>query len=83
MEKLANQITLPKEAILRKIFRIRGEKVMMDSDLAGLYGVSTKALKQTVKRNLERFPEDFMFTTTKEEYDSLRSQIETLKRRGG
>lgn len=66
--------------ILNKIYFIRGEKVMLDSDLAELYGVLTKNLNKAVKRNLARFPEDFMFQLTKEEYDSLRFQFGTLKR---
>jgi len=55
-------------------------KVMLDEDLAELYGVETKVLKQAVRRNIERFPQDFMFELTKEEYQALRSQIATLKR---
>jgi len=62
-----------------RIFLIRGQKVMLDSDLAELYGVENRALNQAVKRNVERFPEDFMFQLTSEEYESLRSQFVTLK----
>lgn len=58
---------------------VRGQKVMLDSDLAMLYGVETRALNQAVKRNLRRFPDDFMFQFTKVEWDSLRSQIVTLE----
>ena len=58
---------------------IRGQKVMFDSDLAMLYGVETRILNQAVKRNITRFPDDFMFQVTKEEWNSLRSQIVTLK----
>ena len=58
---------------------IRGQKVMMDRDLAGLYGVSTKRLNEQVKRNLKRFPGDFMFQLTWEESKFLRSQFATLK----
>lgn len=65
--------------IQNKIYEIRGIKVMLDSDLAALYEMETKVLKQAVKRNLNRFPEDFMFVLTKAEYNSLRSQIVTLK----
>jgi hypothetical protein len=59
------------------IYMIRGQKVMLDSDLARLYGVETKALKQAVNRNIERFPEDFMFELTKDELENWRSQIVT------
>jgi phage regulator Rha-like protein len=65
--------------ILEKIYEIRGIKVMLDSDLAALYEMDTKVLKQSVRRNLNRFPSDFMFELTKGEYESLRSQIVTLK----
>ncbi|MCR4303074.1 MAG: ORF6N domain-containing protein [Gallionella sp.] len=67
------------ESIETKILTIRGQKVMLDADLAELYGVEIRALNQAVKRNAERFPEDFMFQMTAEEYESLRSQIVTLK----
>ena len=59
------------------IFIIRGQKVMLDSDLAELYGVETKVLNQSIKRNLRRFPEDFMFQISSEEHESLRSQFVT------
>ncbi|MGB3082813.1 MAG: ORF6N domain-containing protein, partial [Candidatus Omnitrophota bacterium] len=59
-----------------------GKKVMLDVDLARLYGIPTKSLNLAVKRNLSRFPEDFMFQLNKEEYDSLRFQFETSKRGG-
>jgi hypothetical protein len=59
---------------------LRDEKVILDSDLAALYDVETKVLKQAVRRNIKRFPSDFMFELTKAEYDSLRSQFVTLKR---
>ncbi|MDO9263754.1 MAG: ORF6N domain-containing protein [Desulfosalsimonadaceae bacterium] len=68
------------EAITARIYFIRGTRVMLDRDLAELYGVETKSLKQAVRRNMERFPSDFMFELSKEESDSLRSQIVTLKR---
>jgi len=70
---------IPIEVIERKIYLIRSQKVMLDSDLAELYGVPVKALNQAVKRNFSRFPEDFMFQLTKGENESLRSQIVTLK----
>jgi phage regulator Rha-like protein len=62
-----------------RIFLIRGQKVMLDADLAELYGVELRALNQAVKRNADRFPEDFMFQLTAEEFSALRSQIVTLK----
>ena len=65
--------------IRSQIFTIRGVQVMIDRDLARLYGVETRALNQAVKRNIERFPERFMFQLTKEEFESLRSQNVTLK----
>ncbi len=68
------------EEIISKIYYIRGQKVMLDKDLAELYSVETKALNQAVKRNLSRFPSDFMFQLSKDEDNSLRSQNVTLKR---
>ena len=65
--------------IERRIYLIRGQKVMLDSDLAELYGVSTSSLNQAVRRNIERFPEDFAFQLTREEYEPLRSQSVILK----
>jgi len=69
--------TIPDENIINKIYLVRGQKVMLDMDLAELYGVETKVLKQAVKRNIERFPEDFMFEITSKEFQNLRSQIVT------
>jgi len=71
---------VPIELIASKIYLIRNTKVMLDSDLAELYGVETKVLKQAVRRNIGRFPADFMFELTKGENQSLRSQNVTLKR---
>ena len=71
---------IPIERIESKILVIRGQKVLLDSDLAELYRVDTGQLKRQVRRNLDRFPDDFMFELTKEEYDSLRCQFGTLKR---
>lgn len=71
---------IPVERVSSKIYLIRSEKVLLDFDLAELYGVETKQLKRAVRRNIERFPLDFMFPLTKDEYNSLRSQIGTLKR---
>src|SRR5689334_4597599 len=64
-------------SIQNRIYEIRGERVMLDFDLAVLYEVETRALNQAVKRNIKRFPRDFMFQLTKEEFESLRFQIET------
>ena len=70
------------EVIKNKIHEIRGHKVMLDFDLAELYNIENKALKQAVRRNINRFPDDFMFELTKVEYNSLRSQIVTLENTG-
>ncbi|MBU0701537.1 ORF6N domain-containing protein [bacterium] len=70
------------ERIEDRIILIRGQKVILDSDLAELYGVPTKSLNLSVKRNLGRFPEDFMFQLSEEEYETLRFQFETSKRGG-
>ena len=75
-----NSAIVPIERITAKIFLIRNEKVLLESDLAELYGVEVKMLKRSVKRNINRFPIDFMFSLTKEEYRSLRYQFGTLKR---
>ena len=68
-------IIVKQDIIEKKIYLIRGTNVMLDKDLAELYGVETRVLIQAVKRNIERFPEDFMFQLTKEEFENLRSQI--------
>ena len=70
----------PAAHIEQAIFIIRGQKVILDRDLAALYGVETRVLKQAVRRNIKRFPKDFMFELTKEENRLLRSQNVTLKR---
>jgi hypothetical protein len=70
---------VPQEIIESKILLLRGKKVMLDRDLGVLYGVETKALKQAVKRNLKRFPDDFMFELTQEEFNDWRSQFVTSK----
>ena len=75
-------VSIPIKSIVNKIISLRGEKVLLDRDLAELYGVETKLLKRAVRRNLHRFPSDFMFELTREEYNSLRSQFGTLKRGG-
>ena len=71
---------IPAEQIEQAILLVRGQKVMLDRDLAGLYGVTTGNLNKAVKRNLDRFPADFMFQLTSEEYESLRFQFGILKR---
>lgn len=78
MEK-ATLTTLPDEVLLNKIYMIRGQKVMLDRDLAELYGVETKRLKEQVKRNIERFPSHYMFELSQQENEILRSQIATLR----
>jgi hypothetical protein len=74
---MSEENLIPIERIEQKIYVIRGERVMLDSDLAKIYGVTTKVFNQAVKRNLKRFPEDFMFQLTAEEFENLRSQIVT------
>src|SRR3990172_3230293 len=83
-DDLKSQIAISKpplraEDIFQRIHTIRGHRVMLDADLAELYGVSTGALNQAIKRKAERFPEDFMFRLSQEESDSLRSQTVILK----
>lgn len=75
------QIFPKPENLASLVLSIRGEKVLLDADLADLYGVETKALNQAVKRNLERFPADFMFQLAPEEWERMRSQIVTSSRR--
>jgi hypothetical protein len=77
MPKEELQVLMAEQKILNKIYAIRGEKVMLDQDLAEMYGVETKVFNQSVKRNLERFPKDFMFRLTDKEWQNLRSQIVT------
>ena len=67
------------QTIQSKIYEIRGQRVMLDFDLAAMYGVETRRLNEQVKRNIERFPEDFMFQLTKGEFEILKSQIAILK----
>jgi phage regulator Rha-like protein len=72
------------QSIDKRIFFLRGSRVMLDSDISGLYGVQTKVLMQSVKRNIQRFPSEFMFQLSEREYYTLRSQIVTSKQnRGG
>ncbi|MNX18527.1 ORF6N domain protein [compost metagenome] len=72
-----DQSLLSEETISNKIYFIRGQKVMLDRDLAMLYGIETKVLKQAIKRNISRFPEDFMFELNKPEFENWRSQFVT------
>lgn len=72
-------LAISDEVIMQKIYYIRNQKVMLDSDLAGLYGIETRVLKQAVKRNIERFPVRYMFELTKEENAMLRSGNANLK----
>jgi hypothetical protein len=74
---MSNEILIPDDIISSKIYLIRKQKVMLDKDLAELYAVETKQLKRQVRRNLERFPEDFMFELSQQEFDNLRSQFGT------
>ena len=74
---MARQFLVPDERIEKTILLIRGQKVMLDRDLAELYEVPTKRLNEQVRRNLARFPEDFMFRMTKEEFENWRSQFAT------
>ncbi len=76
-KKTSSDPLMPVEQITQSIIFIRGQKVMLDADLATLYNVETKVLVQAVKRNIDRFPEDFMFQLTQQEFDDLRSQIVT------
>jgi hypothetical protein len=68
---------IPDELVVNKIYFLRNHKVMLDRDLATLYGIETRVLKQAVRRNIVRFPEDFMFELTKEEFENWRSQFAT------
>ena len=74
---------IPVEIIEKKILLIRGEKVMLDADIAELYGVETKMLVRAVKRNIDRFPSDFMIQLNRKEFENLRFQFGTSSRWGG
>lgn len=76
-DKSSKEVSVPIELIERRIYLVRGHKVMLDADLAELYQVPTKAFNQAVKRNRDRFPADFMFQLSKEELENWRSQIVT------
>ncbi|MCK9414001.1 MAG: ORF6N domain-containing protein [Prolixibacteraceae bacterium] len=79
MEKVAqtSALVIPDEVLMNKIYLIRGQKVMIDSDLSELYGIETRRLNEQVKRNISRFPEDFMFQLSEYEFANLKSQIAT------
>jgi len=79
----SNQSLIPVKRIEKAILLVRGQKVMLDADLAALYGVETRVLVQAVKRNIDRFPEDFMFQLSQEEFAVLRSQSVTSSDWGG
>ncbi len=86
MEKKTNTNTnklIPLQSITNSILFIRGHKVLLDEDLANLYEVETRILTRVVKRNLERFPEDFMFQLSEQEYENLISQFGISNQRGG
>ena len=76
---ISKKETMPMESIIDKIIILRGVRVMLDRDLAELYGVETKVLKQAVRRNIDRFPNDFMFELTDTEFKNWRSQFVTSK----
>lgn len=77
MEENAESFAIAEEVVMAKIFIVRGIRVMLDRDLAKLYQVETKQLKRAVRRNVDRFPEDFMFEVSRKEFESLRCQIGT------
>ena len=79
MAKAGKIRMIPDERMVSKIYLIRGQKVMLDNDLADLYDVETRRLKEAVRRNIVRFPGDFMFGLTQAEFESLRSQFATSK----
>jgi hypothetical protein len=77
---MQRKMIIPDEVVISKIYLIRGQKVMLDMDLAELYDVQTKQLKRAVRRNSIRFPDDFMFELNKQELESLRNQLGTSSR---
>lgn len=77
MAKKELQILVAEQKILNRIYVIRGQKIMLDKDLAAMYSVETRRLNEQVKRNSKRFPKDFMFTLTQKEFDNLKSQFAT------
>jgi hypothetical protein len=79
MAKKELQVLVAEQKILNRIYVVRGEKVMLDRDLAELYGIETKRLKEAVRRNISRFPKDFMFEMNQKEFENWRSQFATSK----
>ena len=77
------EVLVEEHKILNRIYVIRGQKVMLDEDLAQMYNVETKRLNEQIKRNQSRFPKDFMFTLTEKEYENLKSQFATSRQWGG
>ncbi|MEH6304251.1 ORF6N domain-containing protein [Olivibacter sp. CPCC 100613] len=73
--KSNESLIIPEEVVMNQIYYIRDQKVMLDRDLAELYGVETRVLKQAVRRNIDRFPEEFMFEMTKKNFSNWRSEI--------
>jgi hypothetical protein len=82
-QNATSKLAIPEERIEQRILLIRGQKVMLDADLAGLYGVSTKRFNEQIRRNPNRFPSDFMFRLSKSEFKALRSQFATSSSWGG
>ena len=82
-ESVARESLIPLERIASQIYLIRGDQVMLDSDLAALYGIETGALTRAMKRNRERFPDDFCFQLSKEEFEILRRQTGISSQWGG
>lgn len=76
---MSKKLSIPDEVVISKIYYIREQKVMLDSDLAELYQVETRRLNEQIKRNIERFPQDFMFRLTNEEWKNLKSQFATSR----
>ena len=74
---MSDFLAISDERVINKIYQIRGKKVMLDEDLAEMYGVETKRINEQVKRNIERFPNDFMFQLNETEFKNLKSQIAT------
>jgi hypothetical protein len=82
MKELAKLKGITEEILMNQIYLLRGQKIMLDFDLSDLYGIETRVLKQSVRRNISKFPMDFMFELSKEEFDSLRSHYVILKNSG-